>query len=277
VIQQDPVRPLVLGSPLNIDRAGRGTPEVGTDGFATTSTEDGTKHISIGAPLGSRYIGKDRGGEHKFRTPTAGLVVQNEVLGNGTRTIATFDNRAAGTTVRFPVRLPAATTLAKSDDGGFDVQTTGSVSIVLFHIDAPWAKDATGRSLTTTFAVDGDSIVQTVDTTDAVYPVKADPTVYPVCGVISCSIFFSRSTTVSLTDSGGWALIGGPWSAACFAIGFPPAVIACVAMAGIYSFTGWLTARQAAASNACLKLTFPYTYPISIPYWGTSNTSNCHN
>lgn len=40
---------------------------------------------------------------------------------------------------------------------------------------APWAVDASGQALPTRFEVQGDELVQVVDTTDAVFPVVSDP------------------------------------------------------------------------------------------------------
>lgn len=58
----------------------------------------------------------------------------------------------------------------------------GSVSIsdgerFLGGIDAPWAVDSDGRSLPTHYEVSGATLTQIVDTTDATFPVVADPTI----------------------------------------------------------------------------------------------------
>jgi hypothetical protein len=45
---------------------------------------------------------------------------------------------------------------------------------VVASVDAPWASDATGRSLTTSYQIDGSTIVQAVDTAGATFPVLAD-------------------------------------------------------------------------------------------------------
>ncbi len=48
----------------------------------------------------------------------------------------------------------------------------------LAGISAPWAVDADGTRLPTTFEVDGDRIVQVVDTSRATFPVVADPSAW---------------------------------------------------------------------------------------------------
>ncbi|MBE1490777.1 hypothetical protein [Plantactinospora soyae] len=44
-------------------------------------------------------------------------------------------------------------------------------------VRAPWATDATGKSLPTSYAVEGEYLTQRIDTTGAVFPVVADPSV----------------------------------------------------------------------------------------------------
>lgn len=48
---------------------------------------------------------------------------------------------------------------------------------VVGYIDAPWAVDATGASVPTSFEVHGDTLIQTVAHQGAAYPVVADPSV----------------------------------------------------------------------------------------------------
>lgn len=46
---------------------------------------------------------------------------------------------------------------------------------VLGHVYPPWAKDATGRNLATRYTIEGATLVQTTDTSNAAYPVVVDP------------------------------------------------------------------------------------------------------
>lgn len=61
-------------------------------------------------------------------------------------------------------------------EGGYVVQDSSGALVAT--IDVPWARDATGRDLSTSYSVDGSgNLVQHVDTTDAVFPIAADPRV----------------------------------------------------------------------------------------------------
>ena len=142
---------------------------------------------------------------------------------------------------------------------------------------APWAKDARGRSLRTSYKLEGSNLVQLVETRGAAFPVIADPTAYPVCGYLSCSIFFSRSTTRDIAAGTPWEIFAGVAASACFRIPNPVAAGVCAGAVAVYSVTGYLTAQQAARNRACLKLTVPYSTPYNLPTWGTSNTSNCRD
>lgn len=82
-----------------------------------------------------------------------------------------------GRTARYRVAVPAGTRLVDTGPG-FDVVAAGPQGpVLLARIAAPWAVDATGRRLPTSYALHGDTLVQRVQTRGAVYPVVVDPSV----------------------------------------------------------------------------------------------------
>lgn len=90
------------------------------------------------------------------------------------------------------------------------------------HISAPWATDAHGKSLPTSYSVSGNVITQHVSTAGAAFPVVADP--HYTWGWISGTVYFNHAETKDL--AAGWGLasvIGGfyipPPLNAIFAIG----------------------------------------------------------
>jgi hypothetical protein len=66
------------------------------------------------------------------------------------------------------------TQLLLLDDGSVSVSDADGF---LGGIEAPWAIDAEGQSLPTHYEVSGATLTQIVDTTEAAFPVVADPTV----------------------------------------------------------------------------------------------------
>ena len=74
----------------------------------------------------------------------------------------------------FDVNMPAGAILAEIDDGSIDIIGQDGISIGTF--ETPWAKDASGVEVATSYTIQGNSIIQSIDSTgDAVYPIVADP------------------------------------------------------------------------------------------------------
>ena len=125
----------------------------------------------------------------------------------------------------FSVSGEAGLTLEQASDGTIAVKDS-SGNLVNF-IQRPWAVDAAGQNLPTSYRVEGTTITQTVDLADAVFPVVADPSYG--CGVGWCSVYFNRSETHDWA-TGGIAALGG--AAAACGIGGPVAIAACGVAAG---------------------------------------------
>ncbi|MCJ1704313.1 MULTISPECIES: hypothetical protein [unclassified Rathayibacter] len=80
----------------------------------------------------------------------------------------------------------------------------GSVSIsegdeFIGGIEAPWAVDALGRSLSTHYEISGSTLTQVIDTAEAAFPVVADPTVD----------FFGLYIQVHLNRQESFTAVGG--------------------------------------------------------------------
>lgn len=99
-------------------------------------------------------------------------------------------------------------------------------------IDAPWAYDADGREIPTSFSLDGGTLTLHVAHRGASYPVVADPDVTTNCGISTCSIYWSRSRTQAINSwtwlGPGFALAnagcsyapGGSDQTACYVVAF---------------------------------------------------------
>jgi hypothetical protein len=121
----------------------------------------------------------------------------------GTSIQAVLDSPAAGDEVRFDFGDAQVRLL---DDGGAEVFDTDAqapgVELVLATIETPWAFDANGAAVETTFTADGSTLVQHVETTDATaYPVVADP--YQYNGLSYPQIRWSWSETRTLNNNRG--------------------------------------------------------------------------
>ncbi len=83
-------------------------------------------------------------------------------------------NAGAATEYRFPLNLPQGSSAVPTDDGGITIfdkagQTVGSFA-------PPWATDANGEPVKTSYRSDGGDLVQTIQVDESTtYPVIADP------------------------------------------------------------------------------------------------------
>jgi hypothetical protein len=75
------------------------------------------------------------------------------------------------------------------------------------RITAPWAYDAQGRSLPTSFTVIGNVITQHINTHGAAFPVVADPKW--TWGIITGTLYFNRSETQYIAAYENWLAIVG--------------------------------------------------------------------
>jgi hypothetical protein len=176
--------------------------------------------------------------------PTRHAAIASIVGGDGAASIITLKDSSAPTSYDFPVTLRAGGALIATADGGFDMTSpadhaAGAVSVG--HIDPPWAKDATGKNLPTSFTLNGSTLTQHVNTTGAQYPVTADP--HYTWGWISGTVYFNRSETIK-------AAVSTAFIAGVGAFAPPPFDLIMAASAGWYSVVaGW-----ASADNKCLKI-----------------------
>ena len=154
-------------------------------------------------------------------------------LPQGVQALALLRGSAAPSDVAFRVD-GAGLTLTPDKLGGV-VVTRGSVPLGRIH--APWAVDATGRSLPTSYHVRGQTVIQHVDTASAVYPVVADP--HFTFGWTGATAYFNRQETRDIAFG-----LGGTAAAAIllppgFDVVVPVALGAAAAEAGVAENHGY--------------------------------------
>lgn len=123
-----------------------------------------------------------------------------------------------------PVVLEAA------DDG--TVLVKDSAGELLNALHAPWAVDASGRSLSTTYQLDGNVVVQHIDHRGAAYPVVADPRL--ACDLLWCTLELTRTETTIVSQGGGAAVACaglGPAAPICVTLLVGSAAMASIALA----------------------------------------------
>lgn len=96
-------------------------------------------------------------------------------IASGMQTLVAISGNTAPTQFDFSIPLPPGTHYRVNADGSAEI--VSAQGLVIGTLAKPWAKDAKGNSVPTSYTFKGDTIVQTVAHQGAVYPVVADPSV----------------------------------------------------------------------------------------------------
>ena len=148
---------------------------------------------------------------------------------------------ASQSTMNYSLNLPAGSKVTPVGDGTLAIhrEVTGpstaveaSATIDAFSIiGAPWASDANGKALATSYTYSHGVLTQKVNLTHATFPVVADPSV--TWGFVAIFAHFNRSDVLWSYRHSSYYQMG---SAACLLLGYVPVAglllqVACGAMA----------------------------------------------
>ena len=172
--------------------------------------------------------------------------VTNTTQADGAATVITLKDSVAPTRYDFKLDLPPGASAQLLDDGSAVVRD--SLHKALGSFQPPWAKDASGAAIPTSYSLAGNVLSQVIDVRGATFPVTADP--HYTWGWVSGTVYFNKSETKAIA-------LGGTvvsW------IPTPYTVI------GGRTLIAW--AGIAVAANRCIKLKVGLTYYInSIAYY----------
>ncbi|PRH78237.1 hypothetical protein C6N75_15895 [Streptomyces solincola] len=132
--------------------------------------------IGIGLPGSARASANtSTHGTVVYTQPTAPLDVSAQVGQDGTvSALITLKDATVPTEQRFPLDLPDGAHATVTQDGG--VVVSNHEGELLGTFSSPWAKDAHGKAVPTSYRLEGNVLVQAVRTNaDTAYPVVADP------------------------------------------------------------------------------------------------------
>ena len=148
----------------------------------------------------------------------------------------------SGSSASFDMKLPQGYKAKVERDGSVSLLSSGNNHSIRF-IEAPWAVDATGKALKTEYQVKGSTLVQSIATDGATYPIVADPQ-FGWMGIFPVVQFNKSETALSRTASG--VLI------ACSRLsgGLPVTLAAC----GVSAVQIAIQATIANANGECIQL-----------------------
>jgi hypothetical protein len=131
------------------------------------------------------------------------------------------------------------------------------------HIDAPWARDASGHAVVTHYSLDGGDLVQRIRfSNDTVFPVVADPKY--TWGIATGTVYYDRGETRSLkTQAYAETVAAG----ICAFFGPETAGAACV-LSGAVMLQWSYVAGNAYGDGKCVKIKAPtfWAYAYSGGY-----------
>jgi len=171
----------------------------------------------------------------------------------GAQLLSVMQNSSASTSQKYNLTLPTGVKLTSQDDGGYVMVDEAGEAVG--RIDAPWAKDATGKDLPTQYTLSGNVLTQTTNTAGATFPVVADP---KVSFGIRVYVRYSRAEVKAMKQQN--VLVGGASlaTAVCGKIPVFWLKVACGAAIAIASNSVNGTFKDAANRDRCVELKFNY-------------------
>jgi|GEM_PF-3476734 len=168
------------------------------------------------------------------------------------------DNSASA--VDYTLGLPAGAEATPHADGSLSViRPKGKNAVEVFGtIAKPWATDAKGKSLTTSYTYKAGVLTQNVDTRGATFPVVADPSISLGWHIVPVAyVDYSRSETLRFRDNLGTDQAIA--SLLCTITG--PAVPFCVAFISIKANDVRNRVNEAIATGRCVGVRYPLSPP----------------
>ncbi|MGV2914786.1 hypothetical protein [Streptomyces alfalfae] len=149
-------------------------PAMGSGAF--TVTDSTGKRLRVGLPGSSAATARvTPNGTVVYSRPADSVDVAAQVGEDGSASaLITMKDAAAPKEYRFALDLPSGARALLDEDGGVLVLDGSGELVGTFQ--APWAKDATGKPVPTSYRIEGGELVQSVHTdASTAYPVVADP------------------------------------------------------------------------------------------------------
>jgi hypothetical protein len=186
-------------------------------------------------------------------TSQPGTTAAAQAVKGGVQLFTVLDGREAPSTFRYELTLPDGARLTPTTAGGFRIAIDG---IAYGEIAPPWAVDATGRSLPTSYTTTDGVLVQHIDHSEATYPIVADPSISFGWNIY---VTWSKSEVRTLKEGWGWA--HGLATAVCATV--PDATIkaGCVVAVLVHAVYIYDVFTRAYNQGECVQYKFSYGAP----------------
>lgn len=202
-------------------------------------------------------------------------LISSYATDDGVQTLIQIPDASAPSEYRFPLNLPVGGQAALFDDGSVVISDDAGVATGGFR--APWAVDANGDSIPTSFRIEGTTLIQTVAIdADTVFPVTADPdlgTEWWGYYVQLTRAETKKAASVIANNQGAGVLAG----VVCGALP-GPAALGCGAAIALAYFALIDPINRANAAGKCVAINYPWLALSNPPIGWTSinaTTVNC--
>jgi hypothetical protein len=219
-----------------------------TAGATIDVPKDASEGVTLGSSNGSAPA-------IDISIPNADQAKDAKKVANGTVAYAGNNGSASAVQATDDGGVRMLTVIDNPNGGHIELTNEGGAIIldnsghVMVSIEKPWAKDANGKMIQTSFVTNGQVLTQTVmhNSPGIKYPVTADPRFS--WGWTGVTIYFNRSETAFVGRAGGAALSALGW-------------------AGIAAGFSLAEAANASSNRGyCLALYKPYAYPFFSSWW----------
>lgn len=180
----------------------------------------------------------------------------------GVRMMSVIRTATAPTTYRYPMRLPRGAKLARQASGVVLIRNASGSPIGV--VRRPWAIDARGTRVTTSFVVRGRTLVQRVAHRGAAYPVVADPSID--FGLTSATLTLNPQDQRILLSTGG-TIVGGAIGALLCSGSGPGAVVCALVGAGLGTALFETIKEYGVKENCDVKVRIGYFPPHIDNIW----------
>ncbi len=144
-------------------------------GQVTVTSRTSSRSLSIGLPLTAAASAKvAASGAVVYSDPDRGAAAGVRVFDSGVQIATVLGSASSPRSFNYPVALPSGAHIEVLGNGGLVFVSADGNSLGGFS--PPWATDANGKAVATTYQVQGNTVVQQVQTEESTsYPVVADP------------------------------------------------------------------------------------------------------
>jgi hypothetical protein len=133
--------------------------------------------------------------------------IDTTIVSNGVRMMSLLER--GDSTASFGIELPPNTVLLRNGEGYTIRENSGGSETIVGQIHDPWAVDALGKRLPTSYELEENTLLQHVLTDSATYPIVADPLISIGLGPDGLGTYLNITGANAKVVAGAVVAVGG--------------------------------------------------------------------